>query len=1205
MTLRRPTAGVAMAGSMRISKMFKVLGVSIFLGTIFMGSLSAQAQTIEFTLASSSGDETTSPANLEVSLSEASASDVTVNYAVTGGTATAGNDYTAVSGTLTWIAGDTTNKTISVPIVPDIIDEDDETIQVTISDPVNATLGAITTHTYTILDNDDPPTVSFSAAPYTHAESGTQTVTVALSAESGKAVSIDYATSNGTATAGSDYTAASGTLTWTAGDTADKTFTVPILADTVDEVDETVNLTLSAPVNCTISGTNPTTLTITDDDGAPTVSFSGAPYTHAESGTQTVTVALSAESGSTVTVNYATSNGTGTAGSDYTAASGTLTWTAGDTADKTFTVPILADTVDEANETVNLTLSTPVNCTISGTNPTTLTITDDDVQGFVSVDQINIEEGSTAALQVSLAVQPSGNVTVAVAWNSGDTDITVQAGASLTFTTANWDTYQTVTLAAAEDTDIENGSAVIRISSSGVTNKDVTATEQDNDTLQIVTSANQVSVGEGSTANLEVKLSAKPSGNVTVAVTRSSGDTDITVQSGTSLVFNASNWDTYQTVTLAAAEDADAANGQAVIRLNANNVPDKDITATEQDNDTLQFVTNVSTVNVPEGGSATFQVRLSAQPSATTNAAVSRASGDFNITVQSGASLAFTTANWNVYQTVTLAAAEDADSTNGTATIRISATGLPNKDVTATEQDDDSDNGTIALVLTPSLSTSGMFFEAAVQISGNTAPVTAFGLDFVYAAGWFNYEGEETGTLTSNWTITVDSSTAGRLKISGVGGTAIPASSSGSLFIITFQVRCLGNTVPTISTLRLENYTDDLLDEFLPLPCASNFTFYPCARLGDVNNDDYITPGDAQSAFEIYLGKLTPTFCQQMTSDGNCSLGTTPGDAQDIFEHYLGKKTLPVCCTQMASSSSKSAVLGSLFTLEEPSRSLPERGQRPTESSKLAEERDTRKGESRTRRALYALDTVGRPGEVVDIPVVVSSPMGLRSFAFDLLYPLDMLEFIGARRSILTQGFDYVLGAEEYPGLIHIEAESQQSIPDKELGSLVLLSFRVREGEDFDLPIQVLRPIRDLSEAEAGEGIFVRSGSLGTEPRWVSLGNPVSAGDSIYRIPVLLNDLFGLKAFGFEARYAPESAAFLGIEWPGSDAGLVDLQALEVEAGRVRVGGFRLCEDLRREPGILVELVFRRKAAGAEISLEAFVDDLEKATVTRGNLRLE
>jgi hypothetical protein len=958
-------------------------------------------------------------------------------------------------------------------------------------------------------------------------------------------------------------------------------------------------------VNGTISGTNPTTLTITDDDGAPTVSFSGAPYTHAETGTQTVTVALSAASGNTVTVNYATSNGTATAGSDYTAASGTLTWTAGDTADKTFNVPVLEDAIDEADETVNLTLSTPVNCTISGTNPTTLTITDDDVQGFVAVDQVNVEEGNTADLQVSLAVQPSANVSVAVAWSSGDADITVQAGASLTFTTANWNTEQTVTLAAAEDTDIENGSAVIRISASGVPNKDVTATEQDNDTLQIVTSADQVSVGEGSTAAFDVKLSAKPSGNTTVAVTRFSGDTDITVQSGASLVFNASSWDTYQTVTLAAAEDADAANGQAVIRLNASNVPDKDITATEQDNETLQFVTDVSAVNVPEGSTATFQVRLSAQPLATTNAAVSRASGDSNITVQSGSSLSFTTANWNVYKTVTLAAAEDTDKTNGTAIIRIAATGLPNKDVTATEQDDDLDNGTIALVLTPAQTTSGMFVEAAVQISSNPDPVTTFGLDFVYNANWFNYEGEETGTLTSNWAITVDASTAGRLKITGIGGTSIPVSSSGSLLVINLQVRCLSNTVPTISTLRLENYTDDLLDEFLPLPCASNFTFYPCARLGDVNNDDNITPGDAQSAFEIYLGKLAPTLCRNMTSDGNCSLGTTPGDAQDIFEHYLGIITLPICCTQMASSSSRLGLLGSLSPVQEPPRSLPKRSLEPTESSKRAEERKARKGEARFIRTLYALDTVGRPGEVVDVPVVVSSPTGLRSFAFDLLYPLDLLEFSGAKRSILTQGFDYVLGTEEYPGLIHVEAESQEPIADKELGSLVLLTFRVREGEDFSMPLQVLRPIRDLSEVEAGEGIFMRSGSLGLEPRWVSLGNAVTAGDSIYRVPVLLNDLFGLKAFGFEVRYAPESAEFLGIDRPGFDAGLVDLQALEVESGRVRVGGFRLCEDLRREPGVLVELVFHRKTAGAEISLEAFVDDLEKATVTRGNLRLE
>ena len=82
-------------------------------------------------------------------------------------------------------------------------------------------------------------------------------------------------------------------------------------------------------------------------------------------------------------------------------------------------------------------------------------------------------------------------------------------------------------------------------------------------------------------------------------------------------------------------------------------------------------------------------MKLNAQPAATVTAAVTRVSGDTDITVQSGASLTFTTANWNVYQPVTLAAGNDVDATNGTATIRVSASGIPNKDVTATEADDD------------------------------------------------------------------------------------------------------------------------------------------------------------------------------------------------------------------------------------------------------------------------------------------------------------------------------------------------------------------------------------------------------------------------------------------------------------------------------------------------------------------------------------
>ena len=201
-----------------------------------------------------------------------------------------------------------------------------------------------------------------------------------------------------------------------------------------------------------------------------------------------------------------------------------------------------------------------------------------------------------------------------------------------------------------------NGTATIRVAATGVPNKDVTATEQDNDTLEFVTSTDAINVPEGSTALFQVSLSAQPSADVSVTVSRVSGDTDITVQSGAALTFTTSNWNTDQPVTLAAAEDVDVANGTATIRVAATGVPNKDVTATEQDNDTLEFVTSMDAINVPEGSTAIFQVRLSAQPSADVSVTVSRASGDTDITVQSGAALTFTTSNWDTNQPVTLAA---------------------------------------------------------------------------------------------------------------------------------------------------------------------------------------------------------------------------------------------------------------------------------------------------------------------------------------------------------------------------------------------------------------------------------------------------------------------------------------------------------------------------------------------------------------------
>ena len=225
--------------------------------------------TVQFSTASSDGDEWTTPANLQVELSGTAALSVTVNYAVTGGTATGGGtDFMLASGAATITQGNTTTN-IPITINDDGIDEVNETIEVTISSPTNATLGSVTEHIYTILDNDATPTISFVSNPYSHGENaGTpDTIQVTLNGQSESTVSVRLSTSDGTATAGVDYEANSMDLVWDPMETGEKSlFQVTLIDDFIDEENETILLRLTDEVNCTISGDNPTTLTILDDD---------------------------------------------------------------------------------------------------------------------------------------------------------------------------------------------------------------------------------------------------------------------------------------------------------------------------------------------------------------------------------------------------------------------------------------------------------------------------------------------------------------------------------------------------------------------------------------------------------------------------------------------------------------------------------------------------------------------------------------------------------------------------------------------------------------------------------------------------------------------------------------------------------------------------------------------------------------------------
>ncbi len=395
----------------------------------------------------------------------------------------------------------------------------------------------------------------------------------------------------------------------------------------------------------------------------------------------TFTVKLSSQPASDVTVNVARGSGD----TDLNVSGGgSLTFTSANwDTPQTVTLSAAQD-VDLANG------SAVFNVTSSGLTTVNVTATeaDNDTQSLlVSPTSVSVTEGSTNTFAVRLAFQPASNVTVSVARVSGDSDLS--GDTTLTFTTANWNTDQTVTLSAAEDVDVANGSAVFDVTSSGLATVSVNATEADNDTQSLVVSSTNVSVTEGLTNTFTVRLAFRPSADVTVNVARVSGDTDLTVSGGSSLTFTSANWDTPQTVTLAAAQDPDLANGSAVFDVTASGLPVVSVTGTEADNDTQALLVSPTSLNVIEGSINTFTVRLAFQPTTDVTVSVARASGDTDLSVASGASLTFTAGNWDAAQTVTIAAAEDSDSLSNSALFEVTAAGILTVNVSGTEVDND------------------------------------------------------------------------------------------------------------------------------------------------------------------------------------------------------------------------------------------------------------------------------------------------------------------------------------------------------------------------------------------------------------------------------------------------------------------------------------------------------------------------------------
>ena len=354
-------------------------------------------------LSQTEGSETDTRFDFTVSLSAASLKPVSVNYSILGGTATAGTDFTTAANVLNF-APNETEKTISVLVKADTLVETNETFSVQLSNPVGADL-AQATGAGTI-QNDDQAKVSIASLQMPEGNGGSPkaVLTVSLSAPSSQPVTVNYATANGTALAGRDYTGQTGLVTFQAGTTT-QTISIPLTGDSEVEPDETFTVKLSKPQQATLDPNAATaTVTLQNDDEA-ILSIAGGQITEGNSGSRNfdAVVTLSSPASQPVTVDYTTLNGTASAGADYSPMSGTLTIPAGKTSQK-ISIPVNGDSDVESDETFSLMLGNPQNATVSSVaGAASIVITNDD-QPSLSIADVTLNEGNSGTTEAVLTV---------------------------------------------------------------------------------------------------------------------------------------------------------------------------------------------------------------------------------------------------------------------------------------------------------------------------------------------------------------------------------------------------------------------------------------------------------------------------------------------------------------------------------------------------------------------------------------------------------------------------------------------------------------------------------------------------------------------------------------------------------------------------------------------------------------------------------
>ncbi|MBD1212027.1 MAG: sodium:calcium exchanger [Dolichospermum circinale Clear-D4] len=420
---------------------------------------------------------------------------LTVNYGITG-TADS-SDYTgAIPGTgktITFAAGAST-ATLTIDPTADTIVESNETVALTLATGTDYTIGTTTAVIGTITNDDfDLPTITLAVSPTSVSEDGTTNLIYIFTRTGAttNALTVNYGIT-GTANT-SDYTGATPgtgkTITFAAG-ASTATLTIDPTADTIVESNETVALTLATGTGYNIGTTTAVIGTITNDDLLPNLNLS-ANQTIVEGNTNTqnvtYTVTLSKTSTQTITVQYATANGTAIAGLDYTSTSGTLTFNPGVTS-QVINIPILNDSLNEANETFTLNLTTATNATLGTAKTATTTITDTLSASVTTTLPGGVEN---LTLTGTAAINGTGNANNNVfQGNSANNTLSGLDGNDtyrfLANTALGTDTITETTTGGIDNLDFTGTTAAVNV------NLGITTSQTVNSNLKLILSANNV-----------------------------------------------------------------------------------------------------------------------------------------------------------------------------------------------------------------------------------------------------------------------------------------------------------------------------------------------------------------------------------------------------------------------------------------------------------------------------------------------------------------------------------------------------------------------------------------------------------------------------------------------------------------------------------------------------------------------------------------